>query len=80
MSRHMSRHIIRPVQPLAKSPFTPKLGHPLSDQHPYQNPGNRVPGPSEGFPTDGPPTVEFSKFPRVYGIPIFYVNPVSGRE
>lgn len=44
-----------------------------------KNPGNRVPGPSENFPPDTPPTFEFAMFPTVYDIPFFYVNPISGR-
>ena len=44
-----------------------------------RNPGNRVPGPSETFPPDTPPTVVFKMFPTVYDIPFDYVNPISGR-
>ena len=43
------------------------------------NPGNRVPGPSESFPPDTPPSFEFAMFPTVYDIPFHYANPISGR-
>lgn len=45
-----------------------------------ENPGTRLPGMSEDFPPDFPPTVEFSMFPTVYEIPFSYSNPVSGRN
>lgn len=44
-----------------------------------RNPGNRVPGPSESFPPDTPPSFEFAMFPTVYDIPFHYANPVSGK-
>jgi acetyl esterase/lipase len=44
-----------------------------------RNPGRGVPGPSESYPPDGPPTLEFSMFPNVYDIPFHYDNPVTGR-
>lgn len=45
-----------------------------------RSPGTRVPGPSESFPPDAPPTLEFAMFPTVYEIPFHYDNPVSGRS
>lgn len=44
------------------------------------SPGTRVPGPSEEFPPDAPPSIEFKMFPTVYEIPVHYANPVSGRR
>ncbi|MEY4640963.1 MAG: hypothetical protein RLZZ227_957 [Pseudomonadota bacterium] len=44
-----------------------------------QNPGNRVPGPSESFPPDAPPSFTFAMFPTVYPFPYHYANPVTGR-
>ncbi|MBN1237353.1 MAG: nuclear transport factor 2 family protein, partial [Gammaproteobacteria bacterium] len=44
-----------------------------------RSPGRRVPGPSEDFPPDAPPTFRFDMFPTVYEIPFHYANPVSGR-
>ncbi len=44
-----------------------------------QNPGNRVPGPSETFPPDAPPSFTFAMFPTVYPFPYHYSNPVTGR-
>jgi acetyl esterase/lipase len=44
-----------------------------------RSPGRRVPGPSESYPPDGPPTFEFEMFPAVYEMPFHYANPVSGR-
>ncbi len=44
-----------------------------------QNPGNRVPGPSETFPPDAPPSFTFAMFPTVYPFPYHYPNPVTGR-
>jgi hypothetical protein len=44
-----------------------------------QNPGNRVPGPSETFPPDAPPSFTFAMFPTVYPFPYHYANPVTGR-
>lgn len=43
------------------------------------NPGRRVPGPSESFPPDAPPSFVFDMFPTVYAIPFHYANPISGR-
>jgi hypothetical protein len=43
------------------------------------SPGRFVPGPSESYPPDGPPTLEFTMFPNVYDIPFHYDNPVTGR-
>jgi hypothetical protein len=45
-----------------------------------RNPGNRVPGPSETFPPDAPPTLVFAMFPTVYEFPFHYANPVTGRQ
>lgn len=42
------------------------------------NPGTRLPGPSEELPPDGPPTVRFGMFPTVYEVPYRYPNPVTG--
>lgn len=42
------------------------------------SPGRFVPGPSEDYPPDGPPTLQFQMFPTVYHIPFHYRNPVSG--
>ena len=44
-----------------------------------KSPGTRVPGPSESYPPDAPPTLVFEMFPNVYEIPFHYANPVSGR-
>jgi hypothetical protein len=33
---------------------------------------SRVPGPSENFPADTPPTVQFSMFPDIYDLPFHY--------
>lgn len=44
-----------------------------------QNPGKRVPVPSESFPPDAPPSFTFAMFPTVYPFPYYYPNPVSGR-
>lgn len=44
-----------------------------------QKPGTRVPGQSETYPPDSPPTLIFNMFPTVYDIPFHYRNPVSGR-
>lgn len=44
-----------------------------------RNPASRVPGPSESFPPDAPPSSVFAMFPTVYPIPYHYPNPVSGR-
>jgi hypothetical protein len=35
-------------------------------------PGGRVPGPSESFPPDAPPSLVFDMFPAVYAIPFHY--------
>lgn len=43
------------------------------------SPGRSVPGPSESFPPDAPPTLEFTMFPNVYDIPFHYRHPVTGR-
>ena len=40
--------------------------------------GRFMPGPSEDYPPDAPPTLKFSMFPTVYEIPFHYRNPVSG--
>ena len=45
-----------------------------------KSPGRFVPGPSESYPPDGPPTLEFTMFPAVYDIPFHYDNPVTGRR
>jgi hypothetical protein len=37
-----------------------------------------VPGPSESFPPDAPPSFVFAMFPTVYEFPYHYRNPVSG--
>jgi ketosteroid isomerase-like protein len=37
-----------------------------------------VPGPSEAFPPDRPPTVEYQAFPAFVPLPFHYSNPVSG--
>jgi hypothetical protein len=42
------------------------------------DPGRGVPGPSEAYPPDGPPTLEFTMFPNVYHIPYHYLHPVTG--
>jgi acetyl esterase/lipase len=42
--------------------------------------GRGVPGPSETYPPDGPPTFVFQMFPTVYEIPFHYPHPVSGRQ
>lgn len=44
-----------------------------------RNPGRRVPGPSETYPPDAPPSFRFEMFPTVYDIPFHYSNPVSMR-
>jgi acetyl esterase/lipase len=44
-----------------------------------ESPGTYVPGPSEDFPPDRPPTHKFDMFPTVYDVPFHYANPVSGR-
>ena len=44
-----------------------------------RNPGRGVPGPSESYPPDAPPALEFEMFPNVYALPFHYDNPVSGR-
>ena len=44
-----------------------------------RSPGRRVPGPSEIYPPDGPPSFQFEMFPTVYDIPFHYANPISGR-
>lgn len=44
-----------------------------------RDPGRFVPGPSEDYPPDAPPTFEFEMFPNVYRLPFHYRNPVSGR-
>ena len=44
-----------------------------------RNPGRNLPGPSEDYPPDTPPTLEFEMFPNVYALPFHYDNPVSGR-
>src|SRR5690606_27773516 len=38
-----------------------------------------LPGPSQDFPPDGPPTKVYQAFPDVSDIPFHYANPVSGR-
>ncbi|HEX7079544.1 MAG TPA: nuclear transport factor 2 family protein [Gammaproteobacteria bacterium] len=43
------------------------------------SPGRRLPGPSENYPPDGPPTFVFEMFPNVYELPFHYANPVTGR-
>jgi hypothetical protein len=43
-----------------------------------QSQGAFVPGPSEDYPPDGPPTLEFRMFPTVYEIPFHYRHPVTG--
>ena len=43
------------------------------------SPGQRLPGMSEEFPPDMPPTAEFQLFPKVSPIPYRYDNPVTGR-
>jgi hypothetical protein len=43
------------------------------------SPGLFVPGPSEDYPPDGPPTFEFEMFPNVYDNPYHYRHPVTGR-
>lgn len=45
-----------------------------------RSPGARVPGPSESFPPDAPPSFEFAMFPTVYKFPFHYANPVFGRQ
>lgn len=44
-----------------------------------RSPGKFVPGVSEDFPPDRPPTTKFRMFPTVYDVPFHYDNPVSGR-
>lgn len=46
----------------------------------HRDPGRSVPGPSEDYPPDAPPTLEFEMFPNVYRLPFHYRNPVSGRR
>jgi triacylglycerol lipase len=45
-----------------------------------RSPGRRVPGPSESYPPDGPPTLVFEMFPNVYGMPFHYRHPVTGEQ
>ena len=42
-----------------------------------RSPGRRVPGPSESYPPDAPPTFEFEMFPTVYDIPFHYPEPAG---
>ena len=44
------------------------------------SPGQGMPGPSATYPPDGPPTMVFAMFPKVYLIPFHYPNPVTGRQ
>jgi acetyl esterase/lipase len=44
-----------------------------------RSPGRGVPGPSQAFPPDTPPTFTFQMFPTVYEIPFHYPHPVTGR-
>jgi hypothetical protein len=43
------------------------------------SPGGGLPGPSPTYPPDGPPTMVFAMFPKVYLVPFHYPNPVTGR-
>ncbi|MCP5144379.1 MAG: nuclear transport factor 2 family protein [Gammaproteobacteria bacterium] len=43
-----------------------------------RNPGRGMPGQSETFPPDGPPTFAFQMFPTVYPIPYRAPHPVTG--
>jgi triacylglycerol lipase len=44
-----------------------------------RSPGRGVPGPSQAFPPDTPPSFTFQMFPTVYEIPFHYPHPVTGR-
>jgi len=43
------------------------------------SPGGGLPGPSATYPPDGPPTMVFAMFPKVFLVPFHYPNPVTGR-
>lgn len=40
-----------------------------------KSPGTRLPGPSESYPPDAPPTNVFEMVPTVYDIPFHYAPP-----
>ncbi len=42
--------------------------------------GRAVPGISDSYPPDRPPTTVFTMFPAAYELPWHYANPVSGRH
>ena len=44
------------------------------------SPGGGLPGPSATYSPDGPPTMVFAMFPKVYLVPFHYPNPVTGRR
>ena len=44
-----------------------------------KNPGKYLPGQSEKYPPDAPPTLIFEMYPTVYKIPFHYRNPASGK-